>query len=312
MDGDSAKLKVGSLFAGIGGFDLGFTRAGFEIAWQVEIDEWCRKVLEKHFPDAKRYGDIREVGAHNLSDVDVICGGFPCQPFSAAGKRSGTKDDRYLWPEMLRVIHELKPSWVVAENVYGLTAGKMEPIFEQVLSSLEGEGYEVQPFIIPACAVDAPHRRDRVWIVAHCPSSRMEGERISAKRKVQVADVNRRSKDVAHADESGLEERQGIGSDTLQKCQATERDCSTLPDTASERPGEARRGIGRSQERVTGHSWAEQREWQPEPGIRRVANGIPRRVDRLRGLGNAVVPQIPELIGNIILETERWPAETAN
>ena len=131
-------MTVGSLFAGIGGFDLGFRRAGFKISWQVEKDEWCRKVLAKHFPQTKRFGDIHETGKHNLSPVDVICGGFPCQPFSSAGKQGGTEDDRYLWPEMLRVIREIRPTWVVAENVDGLVIGKMAPVFEQVLSDLEG------------------------------------------------------------------------------------------------------------------------------------------------------------------------------
>src|SRR3990172_13197899 len=102
-------LTVGSLFAGIGGFDLGLERAGFQIKWQVEKDEWCKKILEKHWPGVRRYKDIHEVGAHNLEAVDLICGGFPCQPFSIAGKRKGEEDDRHLWPEMLRVISELKP-----------------------------------------------------------------------------------------------------------------------------------------------------------------------------------------------------------
>ena len=105
-------MTVGSLFAGIGGFDLAFRRAGFEISWQVEIDPWCRRILAKHFPEATRHEDIKE--CKNLPPVDVICGGFPCQPFSSAGKQGGAKDDRYLWPEMLRVIRETKPTWVLA------------------------------------------------------------------------------------------------------------------------------------------------------------------------------------------------------
>ena len=156
-------MTFGSLFAGIGGFDLGLERAGMECKWQVEIDPFCLKVLEKHWPGVKRYGNVKTVGKHNLEPVDLICGGFPCQPFSVAGKRGGREDNRYLWPEMLRVISEVRPTWVIGENV----AGIVNMALDQVCSDLEGEGYEVQPFIIPACAVNAPHRRDRVWIVAH-------------------------------------------------------------------------------------------------------------------------------------------------
>ena len=199
------KLTVGSLFAGIGGFDLGLERAGFEIKWQVEIDEWCRQVLTKHWPTVPKYEDIKECGAHNLAPVDLICGGFPCQPFSVAGKRRGAEDDRHLWPEMLRVIKERGPRWVIGENVAGLVnmaepdsepkvesrsclrlpdLDVFEKIFTQqeamllngVIEALEKEGYRcAPPFIIPACALDAPHRRDRVWIVAYRDSDGRSG-----------------------------------------------------------------------------------------------------------------------------------------
>ena len=137
--------------------------------WQVENNPFCLKVLAKHWPDVKRYEDVREVGKHNLESVNLICGGFPCQPFSVAGKRRGKEDDRWLWPEMLRVITELRPTWVIGENVPGII--NME--LDKVLSDLEDQGYETAPpLIIPACAVDADHRRDRVWIIAHNNSVR--------------------------------------------------------------------------------------------------------------------------------------------
>jgi DNA-cytosine methyltransferase len=163
-------MTFGSLFAGIGGFDLALEKIGMTCKWQVEIDPFCQKVLAKHFPNVQRYSDVKEVGSHNLEPVDLICGGFPCQPFSVAGKQRGKEDDRYLWDEMLRVISELKPSWVIGENV----AGIIELALEQVCASLEVQGYEVQPLIIPACAVNAPHRRDRVWIIANRTSQRYE------------------------------------------------------------------------------------------------------------------------------------------
>ena len=156
-------LTVGSLFSGIGGFELGLERAGFKIKWQVEIDEWCQKILTKHWPNVSKHRDILGVGAHNLEAVDLICGGFPCQPFSIAGKRKGEEDDRHLWPEMLRVISELQPRWVIVENVAGFVSMGLD----DCISDLENQGYEVQTFIIPACALNAPHRRDRVWIVAN-------------------------------------------------------------------------------------------------------------------------------------------------
>ena len=170
-------LTVGSLFSGIGGFDLALERCGMQVKWQVENDEYCNKVLNKHWPKVRRWNDVKTFPPDDETDwtVDVIVGGFPCQPFSQAGKRCGTEDNRYLWPAMLRIISTIKPSWVIAENVRGILSINEGLVFKQVLTDLENEGYEVQPFIIPACAVNAPHRRDRVWIVAHSKQSRERG-----------------------------------------------------------------------------------------------------------------------------------------
>jgi DNA (cytosine-5)-methyltransferase 1 len=156
-------MKFLSLFAGIGGFDLGLERAGMQCVGQVEIDKKCQLVLAKHWPNIKRMADIRKVKGDEFGTIDLICGGFPCQPFSTAGKRKGAEDNRHLWPEMVRVIAVARPSWVIGENVAGIVSMALD----QVHSDLESIGYQVQTFIIPACAVDAPHRRDRVWIVAY-------------------------------------------------------------------------------------------------------------------------------------------------
>lgn len=157
-----------SLFSGIGGFDLAAEWAGWTNVFNCEIDPFCRRVLAYHFPNAIQYEDIKTTDFRPLrGGVDVLTGGFPCQPFSLAGKRKGTDDNRYLWPEMLRAIRELAPRWVVGENVFGIVNWSDGLVFEQVCADLEDEGYEVQPYLIPACAVDAPHRRDRVWFVAH-------------------------------------------------------------------------------------------------------------------------------------------------
>jgi DNA (cytosine-5)-methyltransferase 1 len=236
-------MKFISLFAGIGGFDLGLERAGMTCVAQVEKDEWARKVLAKHWPNVPRFGDIYDVTGNELPAADLICGGFPCQPFSVAGKRQGTRDDRHLWPEYLRLIEQVRPRWVIGENVLGL----INMALDGLLSDLENAGYTAETLIIPAVSVDAPHRRDRVWIVAHADQQRPQGR-----------------------DGEKLRERAG------------------------------KRAIGEGGAYGTGDGC----QWLPEPGVGRVAPGVPRRVDRLRGLGNAVVPQVVEQLGRMILKVD--------
>jgi DNA (cytosine-5)-methyltransferase 1 len=158
----------GSLFSGIGGFDLAAQWCGWTNVFQCENNDFCQKILKHHFLNTELHADIKTTDFTKYRDtIDIISGGFPCQPFSVAGKRRGTEDDRFLWEEMFRTIREITPSWVVAENVYGLLTQQNGLVFKRVCADLESEGYEVQPFVIPACAVNAPHRRDRVWIVAN-------------------------------------------------------------------------------------------------------------------------------------------------
>lgn len=167
-------MTVGSLFAGIGGFDLGLERAGFTIQWQVEIDPFASLVLEKHWPHVSRHRDIRASGAHNLSTVDLVCGGFPCQPFSSASR--GRRVGEHLWPEMRRVIDELRPAWVLAENVPQIDG----PALDQVVADLVASDYDVGLLEIPACAVGLDHRRARYWICGHTDRHRQPGGSVHA------------------------------------------------------------------------------------------------------------------------------------
>jgi DNA (cytosine-5)-methyltransferase 1 len=157
-------LRIGSLFAGIGGLELGLEWAGVgHTVWQVEIDPFCRGVLAKHWPDAQRFEDVRTVGSHNLESVDVICGGYPCQPFSIAGNREGFADPRNMWPEFARVLGELRPRFAVLENV----ADHLSLGFDRTLGDIAALGYDAEWSVVSACAVGAPYPRERVFCVAY-------------------------------------------------------------------------------------------------------------------------------------------------
>ena len=167
------KMKILDLFSGIGGFSLGLESTGhFETTAFCEIDKFCKLILNKHWKGKKIYDDVKEITKEKFKEdgidfPDIITGGFPCQPFSVAGKQQGTSDSRHLWPEMFRIIKDFSPRWVIGENVKGLTNIQDGMVFETVCTDLEGEGYEVRTFNIPAAGVQAPHRRERLWIVAH-------------------------------------------------------------------------------------------------------------------------------------------------
>ncbi len=161
-------MKHLDLFSGIGGFALAARWVGWETVGFCEIDPYCQKVLRKHWPDVPIHEDIRELDGRTVGHVDIITGGYPCQPFSVAGKRRGKADDRHLWPEFARLIREIRPYWVIGENV----AGHINMGLDDVLADLEGLGYTWEAFVIPAVAVNAPHRRDRCWIVGHATSNR--------------------------------------------------------------------------------------------------------------------------------------------
>jgi|SRR5690625_547689 len=168
-------MNHGSLFSGIGGFDLAAEWMGWENIFNCEIEEFPRKILNHYWPDAISYEDIKKTDfTIHRGQIDILTGGFPCQPYSQAGKRLGKDDERHLWPEMLRAIREIAPTWIVGENVYGIVNWSGGMVFEEVQADLEAEGYEVQPYILPAAAVNAPHRRNRVWFVAYSSGKRCD------------------------------------------------------------------------------------------------------------------------------------------
>lgn len=234
-------MRFMSLFSGIGGMDLGLERAGMECVVQVESDEYARGVLARHWPHVPRYDDV--VGFPPVVEpVDLICGGPPCQPLSWAGRRKAEADERWMWDEYIRIVREVRPRWVLVENVLGLlSAGHVRgSAFGTVLGDLAAAGYDAEWQSIPAAAVGARHIRNRVWLVAYTNSAGLEGRVFDPERTRELLAGSRRE--------------------------------------------------------------AEQGVWSPERRVQRLAHGVPRRVDRIRCLGNACVPQLVEVIGRRIME----------
>lgn len=276
------------LFSGIGGFAIAALCAGFRTVAFCEIDPYCQAVLKTRFkaledsegkrcPEARKeqstasdsprlHRDIFRLDGRLYTGVTLITGGFPCQPFSCAGKRRGKEDDRYLWPEMLRIVSEARPAWVLGENVAGIVPMELD----RVLSDLENIGYAVWPLVIPACAVDARHRRDRVWIVAFSQHAERRAEYQEHSNAYGWDGPGRCGETLANSIISGLEVQQCESGNHVQKCETAQR------------------------------SGDEGCRWLPEPNVGRVAYGIPNRVDRLKGLGNAIVPQVAYEIIKVI------------
>ncbi len=327
-------LTVGSLFSGIGGLDLGLERAGMQVIWQSEIDPYACKVLKKHWPEVPNHGNIKEINWRDVVRPDVICGGYPCQPFSTAGKRQGENDERHLWPWVRDAISALRPRYAILENVRGhLSMGGTT-----VIGQLAEIGYDAEWRVISAASVGANHRRDRIIIVAYPNSSH--------------APNGRQRETVPSQDRGGRNDRSGSRGDTWQVSMgSTGCDPGYVADTNNTRSGTPRsdnqrqRAESQQKRQNESQSWASRRGanvantdlwqvsgwhgwhgadrstvfggehqrrgtqgyasrewWKVEPEMGRVAHGVPNRVDRLRGLGNAVVPQVAEVIGRIVVD----------
>jgi DNA (cytosine-5)-methyltransferase 1 len=278
-------MRHGSLFSGIGGFDLASQWMGWENVFHCEWMEFPRKVLHHYWPDAISYHDITQTDfTKHYGSIDILTGGFPCQPYSAAGKRKGKDDERHLWPHMLRAIREIRPRWVVGENVFGIVTWNDGLVFEEVCAELESEGYEVQPFILPAAAVNAPHRRDRVWFVAHAQSIGF-----SARQQ-------RSQRGWAECQQQGRQIWRGFT--TISQ----KRIASNAKMPRSPRQCEHRSWQGKSD---GCDSFGIPADWEVFPTVTPICggdDGIPRELDgitfpkwraeSIKGYGNAIVPQV--------------------
>ena len=324
---------VNDLFSGIGGVALGLESTGyFKTVQFVENEKWCQKILNKNFPEIPIHNDVKTFKGY---DADVVVGGFPCQPFSVAGKQQATQDNRHLWPDMFRVIKETKPTWVIGENVRNIVSISDGMVLEQVYIDLESEGYEVQSFIIPASAVNAPHQRYRTWIIGYRTSDRGQSMEYpnsfrSHKHKKSEEEINRRtetsvattSTDVAHTECMGWEQRATQSEKFEGKATPNKFNYSSKRRSigkAGEDVANTESSIGYDDEAVTRDGGSPTQEvfgdggsipgesawWDIEPNVGRVAHGIPGRVYRLKGLGNSIVPQIAQEIGNAIIAAER-------
>jgi len=364
------------LFSGIGGFALGLESTGyFKTVQFVENEKWCQKILNKNFPEVPIHDDVKTFKGYG---ADVVVGGFPCQPFSVAGKQKAIQDDRHLWPDMFRVIKETKPTWIIGENVRNIISISEGMVLEQVYLDLESEGYEVQSFIIPASAVNAPHQRYRTWIVGYsehngsstseirCSFSKTSNNNEKRQKETKQSKRTSRQEDYDDVENTRRSSRRGkltrnkksIGQRSPQQTQWTSdsnkvRGSSERTETVAhsisgnveagcKRQGrvrnesEKRRSSGyvASSSETMAHTDSRSREtfdkesvlgkqnrkeqterysngnlqvrgqWDFEPDVGRVVDGLPNRVDRLKGLGNAIVPQIAYQIGKAIMEAE--------
>ena len=303
------------------------------------MDPFCKLVLNKHWKDIPVYDNIKTLNGtqieKDIGAIDIITGGFPCQPYSVAGKQKGTNDDRYLWPEMFRVIREVQPTFVIAENVKGLVNIQDGMVFETVCSDLESEGFEVQTFIIPAAGIGAPHKRERVWIVGYSEhngsltskirrgnpqinarteegqNTTIESERTSGSQHHAIMENSRRT--LRQGSQFGTENENEIREeDAYQSQRSSKTRKDVMANTSSEQSNSEhhreKQGEVSKQEQIKSRgsdSWTlREANWISEPNVGRVAHGIPERSHRLKALGNAIVPKIVEQLAKAIIKAK--------
>jgi DNA (cytosine-5)-methyltransferase 1 len=272
MNGRTTRTHI-DLFSGIGGFALACRWAGIETIVFCEIEKYAQRVLRKNFPGIRIFEDVQQFPATQFREPFLLTGGYPCGPFSQAGKRRGAEDDRHLWPSMFGIIRTSRPTWILAENVAGhVTLG-----LDQVLADLESEDYAVQPIIVPACSVDAPHRRDRVWVIANAEDKR-------GCRKNEYEECFKQDRE-----------------EWFQGQPRRDSSLEFVPDSNNARRVKQWRSESIQSELITAECG---NRWSAEPDVGRVAHGIPKRVDRLRGLGNAIVPQVAYEIIKAMIEAD--------
>jgi DNA (cytosine-5)-methyltransferase 1 len=330
------KLQHLDLFSGIGGFSLGLeATGGFETKAFCDIEKYPRQVLQKHWPHVKQYEDIKELNyerlkADGIDSIDIITGGYPCQPFSIAGRQKGEQDPRHLWPEYFRLVKELRPTWVIGENV----SGHIKLGLDTVIEDLESEDYSVRPFSISASSIGANHQRERIWILAYSErngllaaekqrgfektisnQSKGKNDTLNVERTSSVSETksdveNSRRSQWPRAEQRGENENETRKENANQferSSSTSEVDVANTNNERLQRQWQSRnqftprftssRESSEEGQRTVGQGW-----WESEPNMGRVAHGIPKRVDRLKSLGNSLVPQIPYYIGKTILE----------
>src|SRR5690606_32688790 len=282
-------MNHGSLFSGIGGFDLAAEWMGWENIFHCEWNDFGQRVLKYYWPKAITYEDITKTDfTIHRGQIDILTGGFPCQPYSAAGKRKGKEDDRHLWPEMLRVVREIQPRWVVGENVLGLDNWNGGMVFDEVQADLEAEGYEVQAYVLPACAVNAPHRRDRVWFVA-----------FNSKRNASRSSEYIRGKDTGRSKEN---EQKGVFQQKNNKCSGLGEisiDVANPERIGSSGEEHRKKKTGLNTKKIEGIGW---QNFPTQSPIHNGDDGFSERLDSItfpkwrnesiKAGGNAIVPQV--------------------
>ena len=336
------KYKHLDLFSGIGGFSLGLEATGaFETVAFCDYDQYCQKVLRKHWPWVTIYDDVKELNSERLSanghtKIDIITGGYPCQPFSIAGRQKGEQDPRHVWPEMFRLVKELRPTWVIGENV----SGHIKLGLDTVLENLESEGYATRAFSISASSIGSNHQRERVWIIANTNELgwdnwiyNREERQVSNDKKRNIeeseSERNRRIDRIRQTSEAMEdtrrtqwpwsffqnqdedETREGYADQFERSGSAPKSDVANTEVSDTDSEGLARRRSecelreGQEEGEIGWSQW-----WQSEPNVGRVANGVPKRVDRLKSLGNSLVPMIPYYIGMSIKKGDMlWMTE---